>query len=84
MNALVSRSYGHRDQMCVHSSPGKIAGQRGTIKAKMNGLMSSLDRSPLSCWMGGQGGSSIKVLDHTRSFLGVVLLSKLEWAGKPF
>ena len=83
MNALVSQPYGHRDQMRVHSL-GKIEGQRGTVKAEMNRLMPGLDRSPLSFWMGGQGDSSIKVLGRTCSFLGVVLLSKLEWAGKPF
>ena len=37
----VSRSCGH--------IPGKVAGQRTTIKAGMNGFIPGLDRRPLSC-----------------------------------
>ena len=37
----VSRSCGH--------TPGKVAGQRTTIKAGMNGFIPGLDRRPLSC-----------------------------------
>ena len=36
----VSRSFGH--------TPGKVAGQRATVKAEMNGLTPGLDRRPLS------------------------------------
>ncbi len=47
MKAHVPRPYGHRDQMCGHT-PGKVAGQRETVKAEMNGLTPGLDRSPPS------------------------------------
>ncbi|MFR3991238.1 MAG: hypothetical protein ACLTY5_00805 [Angelakisella sp.] len=60
MKAPVPRPYGHRDQMWPHS--GKVAGQRETVKAEMNGLTPGLDRSPPSRWVGGQGGQSLKVL----------------------
>ncbi len=36
----VSRSCGH--------TPGKVAGQRATVKAEMNGFAPGLDRRPLS------------------------------------
>ena len=36
----VSRSCGH--------TPGKVAGQRGTVKAEMNGFAPGLDRRTLS------------------------------------
>ena len=65
------RPYGHRDQMCGHT-PGKVAGQRETVKAEMNGLTPGLDRSPPSRWVGGQGGQSLKVLGRTHSFLEAV------------
>ena len=50
----VSRSCGH--------TPGKVAGQRATVKAEMNGVTPGLDRRPPPRWMGGQGGQSLKVL----------------------
>ena len=71
MKAPVPRPYGHRDQMCGHT-PGKVAGQRETVKAEMNGLTPGLDRSPPSRWVGGQGGQSLKVLGRTHSFLEAV------------
>ena len=37
----VSRSCGH--------IPGKVAGQRATVKAEMNGFTPGLDRRPPSC-----------------------------------
>ena len=42
----VSRSCGH--------TPGKVAGQRATVKAEMNGVTPGLDRRPPPRWMGGQ------------------------------
>ena len=50
----VSRSCGH--------TPGKVAGQRATVKAEMNGFTLGLDLRPLSRWMGGQGGNPSKCL----------------------
>ena len=50
----VSRSCGY--------TPGKVTGQRVTVKAEMNGFTPGLDLRPLSRWMGGQGGQSPKVL----------------------
>ena len=72
----VSRSCGH--------TPGKVAGQRATVKAEMNGFAPGLDRLPLSRWMGGQGGQSLKVLGCSLSDFGAFLFPKLKWAGKLF
>ena len=69
----VSRSCGH--------TPGKVAGQRATVKAEMNGLTPGLDRSPPPRWMGGQGGQSLKVFGRTRSFWGLSS-PKIEMGGK--
>ena len=41
----VSRSCGH--------TPGKVAGQRATVKAEMNGFTPGLDLRPLSCYFSG-------------------------------
>ena len=69
----VSRSCGH--------TPGKIAGQRATVKAEMNGVTPGLDRRPPPRWMGGQGGQSLKVFGRTRSFWGLSS-PKIEMGGK--
>ena len=61
----VSRSCGH--------TPGKVAGQRATVKAEMNGFTPGLDRRPPPRWMGGQGGQSLKVLGRSLSDFGVFL-----------
>ena len=61
----VSRSCGH--------TPGKVAGQRATVKAEMNGVTPGLDRRPPPRWMGGQGGQSLKVLGRSLSDFGVFL-----------
>ena len=71
----VSRSCGH--------TPGKVAGQRATVKAEMNGVTPGLDRRPPPRWMGGQGGQSLKVFGRTRSFWGLSS-PKIEMGGKPF
>ena len=65
----VSRSCGH--------TPGKVAGQRATVKAEMNGFTPGLDRHPPSHWMGGQGGQSLKVLVRALSDFEVFSFSKL-------
>ena len=72
----VSRSCGH--------TPGKVAGQRATVKAEMNGVTPGLDRRPPPRWMGGQGGQSLKVLVRSLSDFGVFLFPKLKWAGSHF
>ena len=69
----VSRSCGH--------IPGKVAGQRATVKAEMNGVTPGLDRRPPPRWMGGQGGQSLKVFGRTRSFWGLSS-PKIEMGGK--
>ena len=69
----VSRSCGY--------TPGKVTGQRVTVKAEMNGLTPGLDRSPPPRWMGGQGGQSLKVFGRTRSFWGLSS-PKIEMGGK--
>ena len=69
----VSRSCGH--------TPGKVAGQRATVKAEMNGFTPGLDLRPLSRWMGGQGGQSLKVFGRTRSFWGLSS-PKIEMGGE--
>ena len=69
----VSRSCGH--------TPGKVAGQRATVKAEMNGFTPDLDRRPPPRWMGGQGGQSLKVFGRTRSFWGLSS-PKIEMGGK--
>ena len=69
----VSRSCGH--------TPGKVAGQRATVKAEMNGVTPGLDRRPPPRWMGGQGGQSLKVFGRTRSFWGLSS-PKIEMGGK--
>ena len=63
----VSRSCGH--------TPGKVAGQRATVKAEMNGVTPGLDRRPPPRWMGGQGGQSLKVLVRALSDFEVFSLS---------
>ena len=66
----VSRSCGH--------TPGKVAGQRATVKAEMNGFTPGLDLRPLSRWnQGGQGGQSLKVLGRSLSDFEVFSFSKL-------
>ena len=72
----VSRSCGH--------TPGKVTGQRATVKAEMNGFTPGLDLRPLSRWMGGQGGQSLKVLGRTLFHFGAFFSSKLKWAGSHF
>ena len=69
----MSRSCGH--------TPGKVAGQRATVKAEMNGVTPGLDRRPPPRWMGGQGGQSLKVFGRTRSFWGLSS-PKIEMGGK--
>ena len=69
----VSRSCGH--------TPGKVAGQRATVKAEINGVTPGLDRRPPPRWMGGQGGQSLKVFGRTRSFWGLSS-PKIEMGGK--
>ena len=61
----VSRSSGH--------TPGKVAGQRATVKAEMNGVTPGLDRRPPPRWMGGQGGQSLNVLGRSLSDFGAFL-----------
>ena len=72
----VSRSCGH--------TPGKVAGQRATVKAEMNGVTPGLDRRPPPRWMGGQGGQSLKVLGRSLSDFGVFKDVKIKMGGKPF
>ena len=72
----VSRSCGH--------TPGKVAGQRATVKAEMNGVTPGLDRRPPPRWMGGQGGQSLKVLDRSLSEFRSAFSLKIEMGGKPF
>ena len=72
----VSRSCGH--------TPGKVAGQRATVKAEMNGVTPGLDRRPPPRWMGGQGGQSLNVLGRSRFDFGAFLFPKLKWAGSHF
>ena len=72
----VSRSCGH--------TPGKVAGQRATVKAEMNGFTPGLDRHPPSRWMGGQGGQSLKVLGRALSDFEVFSFSKLNNQNKFF
>ncbi len=72
----VSRSCGH--------TPGKVAGQRATVKAEMNGFTPGLDLRPLSRWMGGQGGQSLKVLGRSLSDFEVFSFSKLNNQNKFF
>ena len=69
----VSRSCGY--------TPGKVTGQRATVKAEMNGVTPGLDRRPPPRWMGGQGGQSLKVFGRTRSFWGLSS-PKIEMGGK--
>ena len=72
----VSRSCGH--------TPGKVAGQRATVKAEMNGFTPGLDRRPPPRWMGGQGGQSLKVLGRALSDFEVFSFSKLNNQNKFF
>ena len=72
----VSRSCGH--------TPGKVAGQRATVKAEMNGVTPGLDRRPPPRWMGGQGGQSLKVLGRSLSDFEVFSFSKLNNQNKFF
>ena len=72
----VSRSCGH--------TPGKVAGRQETVKAEMNGFTPGLDRRPLSRWMGGQGGQSLKVLVRALSDFEVFSFSKLNNQNKFF
>ena len=72
----VSRSCGY--------TPGKVTGQRVTVKAEMNGFTPGLDRHPPSRWMGGQGGQSLKVLGRALSDFEVFSFSKLNNQNKFF
>ena len=71
----VSRSCGH--------TPGKVAGQRATVKAEINGVTPGLDRRPPPRWMGGQGGQPSKCLAALFLIL-ERLFVKIEMGGKPF
>ncbi|HGI4113748.1 TPA: hypothetical protein ACJSPN_002212, partial [Streptococcus agalactiae] len=62
----------------------KVAGQRATVKAEMNGFTPGLDLRPLSRWMGGQGGQSLKVLGRSLSDFEVFSFSKLNNQNKFF
>ena len=69
----VSRSCGH--------TPGKVAGQRATVKAEMNGLTPGLDRRPAE-WVD-------KAANPSKCLAALFLIlerlnKKLKWAGKPF
>ncbi|RGS09597.1 hypothetical protein DWY12_13615 [Enterocloster bolteae] len=75
-SSKVSRSCGH--------TPGKVAGQRATVKAEMNGVTPGLDRRPPPRWMGGQGGQSLKVLVRALSDFEVFSFSKLNNQNKFF
>lgn len=68
---------------CGHT-PGKVAGQRATVKAEMNGVTPGLDRRPPPRWMGGQGGQSLKVLGRALSDFEVFSFSKLNNQNKFF
>ena len=68
---------------CGHT-PEKIAGQRATVKAEMNGLTPGLDRRPPSRWISRQGGQSLKALDRTLFHFGAFFFSKLKWAESYF
>ena len=69
----VSRSCGH--------TPGKVAGQRATVKAEMNGLTPGLDRRPAG-WVDKAANPS-KCL--AALFLTLERFSlKIEMGGKPF
>ena len=72
----VSRSCGY--------TPGKVTGQRVTVKAEMNGFTPGLDRRPPSHLMGGQGGQSLKVLVRALSDFEVFSFSKLNNQNKFF
>lgn len=50
----VSRSCGH--------TPGKVAGQRATVKAEMNGVTPGLDRRPPPRWMVDKAANPSKCL----------------------
>ena len=64
---------------CSHT-PGKVAGQRATVKAEMNEFTLGLDRRPPPRWMGGQGGQSLKVLGRSLSDFGAFYFKILiEW-----
>ena len=69
----VSRSCGH--------TPGKVAGQRATVKAEMNGLTPGLDRRPAE-WVD-------KASNPAKCLAALVLILerfslKIEMGGKPF
>ena len=72
----VSRSCGY--------TPGKVTGQRVTVKAEMNGFTPGLDRHPPSHCMDGQGGQSLKVLVRALSDFEVFSFSKLNNQNKFF
>ena len=64
--------------------PEKIAGQRAPVKAEMDGFAPGLDRRPPSAEWVDKAANSLKVLGRCPLDFEVVLLSKFEWAGKPF
>lgn len=64
---------------CSHT-PGKVAGQRATVKAEMNEFTLGLDRRPPPHRMGEQGGQSFKVLGRSLSDFGAFYFKILiEW-----
>ena len=56
-------------------TPGKVTGQRATVKAEMNGLTPALTATRRSAEMGEQGDQSLKVLGRSLSDFGVFLFS---------
>ena len=62
----------------------RSAGRRAAVKAGYKTVHFSLDGCPLSRWMGGQGGKSLKVLGRTLFNLEAFFPSKLKWAGSHF
>ena len=81
--AFYAPTCGQSVPKCGHT-PGKVAGQRATVKAEMNGVTPGLDRRPPPRWMGGQGGQSLKVLVRALSDFEVFSFSKLNNQNKFF
>ena len=67
----------------VYRHPAKIAERTAPIKAEMNGLSPGLDRRRPAEWV-DKADNPILCLFAVKAIVGLSVLSKLKWAGKPF
>lgn len=68
----------------VYRHPAKIAERTAPVKAEMNGLSPGLDRRRRPAEWVDKADNPILCLSADKVIVGLLVLSKLKWAGKPF